>query len=257
MYLIGIGLLCGAFIPAPCRADTVVSLTGTYGSADKLWGGPPLAVSWTSPNSYDNVSITADLQNLFDGSSFTGTAWLMTQIGPAASVSDEVATAQFLLPAFVFNSTVSLFTGLDLSAGTYYLVLSAPSNAVGVSWLTTYNFFTVVPPPTITTDTGVSYNGDWAASANSSFLPASSFAGPESLDLIFDVSGTPVSSSPEPSTLLMASFAVLLRIIIWKGSCEAPANSGRLEAAKAINDSGRIFVFGINPDSPSIRRGLL
>jgi hypothetical protein len=205
-------ILAALLVATPLDAGTIVSVTGTYGQAIELASSQQAAASWSSTVAYDDVAITADIQHLFTAMSFTGTAWLMSQIGPAATVSDEIASSSFTTTAF--ESTATVFTGLDLLPGTYYLVLAASPDSAGVSWLTTDTPFPPPNPvPAITTGSGVSYRGDFTdlGGVDTAFIPTSTFSGPSNDDLIFSVSGT--QATPEPSSasmLLLGSLGLIL-----------------------------------------------
>jgi hypothetical protein len=210
-----------ALAPGLATATTIVSITGAEAQGLAL-GTQVDAASWTSQNAYKNVTITADLQNLFE-SPFTGTAWIMTKIGSGANVTDQVATTSysFIPPNPINNETVTLFDGLSLPAGTYYLVISGPASFQGLAWLSTDNPFAHPPPtPIITTDVGVVYGGDWVATASGAFLPASNFVGALPFDLIFGVSGT-LAASPEPATFLTVGLALLGLVVLWNRRARA------------------------------------
>ena len=89
---------------------------------------------------------------------------------------------------------MTLFTGLTLTAGTYYLVLGSAGPYVAGGW------HDALPNPTIVLGAGVTRNGDYLANNLSTYTPASVFrqnAGINS-DPFLQYS---VATIPEPETL--------------------------------------------------------
>jgi hypothetical protein len=91
-------------------------------------GGVPIthgrAVQWVSTLLFEDVSVTADLSAL-PGRSGEATAYLTTSLGPGTTLADEVARATVALPDFsAASNTVTLFAGLTLPAGHYYLIVT-------------------------------------------------------------------------------------------------------------------------------------
>jgi hypothetical protein len=186
-----------------------------------------VAASWTQNESFSGVTIDASIVS--DDSSFRdGTAYLMSMIGPGTTpVSEIVPPVGFTAPIrnLLFEEVplTVLFSGLNLTAGTYYLVLTAPFanffNITGspLTW-------EIATTPEITTAPSVSIgNVNLANSVNSTvdpFAPASSFV-PDFQDrLLFDV----VSSVPEPQGLgvvLISLGALLLGAHKARGSRRA------------------------------------
>ncbi len=156
-----------------------------------------LVASWTQTGSYSNVSISAVLEN---GTSIN--AYLVNQIGPGTTVANQIA-ATSISPATLVE-TDTLFSGLSLGGGTYYLVLAAPGSANVAGWYGTNS-------PTVTTDTGVTGNldvfvSDQNGSPNDAYAPASTFflAGTSLLLTVTGDSGSPV---PEPSSFILVGLA--------------------------------------------------
>ena len=132
-----------------------------------------LTASWTSANEYTDVSISARLY--CNCGHFAATAFLTTNIGPDVP---PVGAAVYLVAAAAFNAPlppqqsdwVTLFTGLDLPPGTYYLTVAAPRRTVG-GW-------TSGSPLTTVTDAGVSANSHYRAYGNAvnlTYDPVSQF----------------------------------------------------------------------------------
>jgi hypothetical protein len=181
---------------ADLKADSIViSQTGPGTNSWTTGLQESNAVSWISTVHYANVSISVPLIG-----TATGTAYLTNAIGPGTTMANVLATT-----SFTENSSTlqwyTIFNHLNLSPGTYFLVLGSQS-ACCSGWGST-------PQPSITTAAGINYNGSYFASTphnNTSFYPASvfsSFEANNSLPLQFSVTGIAASSIPEPSTLLL------------------------------------------------------
>jgi len=202
-----------ALMTLPVFGTTIVSVSGPADGGIELGedASQTLAVGWTSSSvSYDLVTITATFSSVV-GSGPSITAYLTTQIGPSATATSEVAPPTTFTPG-AGPETDTLFSGLALENGTYFLVLTSSSAPGLQSWDFTNS-------PNVTTDTGVTLgqqgvaNNLGSGSPNTLFPPASTFE-TVSNNLLFDVTGTPVPRSmpiavpiavPEPSSWLLAA----------------------------------------------------
>jgi hypothetical protein len=149
-----------------CHADTIVSVSGPLvGGFYPLSNSLVAASSWTSARTYSDVDIAA----LLTGGG-QGVAYLMTQIGPGTTIASEIARNSFSFPSSI--APVSLFSGLTLPAGTYYLVLASSG---GGGWRDAYDCGSICsyPPPTITLDVGAIRNTDFLADSLNAYPPAS------------------------------------------------------------------------------------
>jgi len=160
---------------------TIVSTTADVSTTGG--GGGGLVESWTQTGTYSGVTITAALTNIQANT----TAYLMNQIGPGTNVANQ------LFANSVTGTT--LFTGLTLGPGTYFLVVASPNNVSA----------TFGTPPLVTTDAGVTLNAPAASPLNSLALyaPATNFTTFTTTGnhMLFSVVGNAGSSSvPEPST---------------------------------------------------------
>jgi hypothetical protein len=184
-------LVAGLFLVARLSAVTIVSVTGRLDGGRGLFAGPvsgqTIATSWIQSDTFTDVSITASVGTLTFPAA-TGTAYLMNKIGPGATVANEIASAPFTaLPGSDFTNP-NLFIGLNLSGGTYYLVLFSGNQS----------FWGHSDLSTTTTAPGVVFNGDYVANGISAYPPAGIFLS-DTEHFLFSVSGTEV---PEPSTML-------------------------------------------------------
>ncbi len=191
-----------AAIGQPVLADTIIGRTGPAFSDFTLGPINVYCISWSATGAFSNVSITARMTS-FSGVAGTGIAYLTTQIGPGTTVLDQIASAPFVVSAPV-ASDVLLFSGLSLTAGTYYLTLSSPQDTT--AWLGASN-----PPTTIAPS--VSYNGQFGQrnTAVDPYPPASGFSPTDAAQgysaLLFVVSGDAV---PEPSKVMMVLLGCLV-----------------------------------------------
>jgi hypothetical protein len=198
-----IALLSAGF----ASAGTIISVTGTPNDFSFSVGGSGadqvLASSWTQTGSYDNVSISAVLAN-----GATMSAFLTDKIGPGTTASDVIASTS-VTPSTA-PETDTIFSGLSLGAGSYYLVLAVPGGATLGGWYGT-------DPATVTTTTDAGVTGALDAFADKpsnlpddAFPPDSAFdatPGDNDENLLFTVTGDAVSATPEPSSFILLGLA--------------------------------------------------
>jgi hypothetical protein len=212
--LLGFGAVI-AFAPG-AFAGTIVSVTGTgTGEANFALGGSDqdevLEASWTILGTYFNVSIAVDV-GANDSSSPSLSAYLTTAIGPTETAADEIAG--IMLDPAAENETDTLFSGLTLGPGTYYLVLTggASDSTESVWWGTD-------TPTAATTGDGVTFGGDAFAAmgmglgVNGNYPPASDFNNAPGLGLLFDVTG---DATPEPSSFSLILIGGPAGFWLWK-----------------------------------------
>lgn len=208
-------ILCGTLpllLAVPLRAGTIVStlnVTGNsflqIGHVNASFPDDVAEASWTQTGSFSNVSVSAEIDpGLNQSSAFTGIAYLMTQVGPGTTVSNEIANAPFSVTGTEFNPTlVTLFSGLTLGPGTYYLVLSAPASEPYGGWESALG-------TTPTTAPGVSIIGQGFSGNSAGYAPSTSFSFTSfnsNLNTVeYDVTG---NSVPEPSTLPLLLLALI------------------------------------------------
>lgn len=212
------------------NAATIVSDTGAAFTSYSLGPSDAWTVSWSSTSGFRDVAVTARVTR-FGNVGATGTAYLTTKIGAGTTASDEVAVASFAFPES--GADVTLFSGLILPAGTYYLTLVAAQG--GNSWL---GGDAVNPPPTVTGN-GVILNGQSYASLIETYPPGSTFtASANTSHLLFSVDG--IAALPLGSTLAswLGDNGVWSNGSLWSTAPDAPIN-GATRYAAAI-DSGTV-----------------
>jgi hypothetical protein len=181
-------------------ASTIVTSLagGTSGSEEGIQ-----VVSWTETDSFTDVTIGANIavDNGNPSEEATGTAYLMMKIGAGTTTAEEIASAPVSVKGNpgVDNMT-TIFSGLSLGPGTYYLVID-PTSVNLISSLD----WDAAGTPTETFGAGASdVMAFTATTTNAAFAPANTF-GSNQLTPIFSVTGdlgVTTSPTPEPSTTI-------------------------------------------------------
>jgi hypothetical protein len=170
--------------------------------------GEYLSQSWTQSTALLNVSISAAV--FTDGSSGTAEAYLSTQIGPSTTAGDVIASAPLTL-SVNGDALFPIFSGLDLSAGTYYLTIVGLTTNVDDGWRFTSNS-NVASTPDIT------YNGGFYTETTSAIpvtAPGYVPFGDQENSGRMEVEGTPAqgTATPEPGTFVPV--CVAFAMICW------------------------------------------
>ncbi|WP_293678581.1 PEPxxWA-CTERM sorting domain-containing protein [uncultured Phenylobacterium sp.] len=197
---------------SPAAADILIGATDNTPSIavsatlTDLYGN--FAMGWTQSVAATDVTVRALL------SAAPGTpsaAWYITSaIGPAAGPTDVVASGFYTAPQitdiFDWNGAprTVLTTGLDLAAGSYFLVLDGPND--GVTWLGGERpFDPAVLTPGFTMGSAYSATVGFfgGGTAPASFAPASEFTQiNDGRFLAFELDGN-APAVPEPATWAM------------------------------------------------------
>ncbi len=187
-------------------AQTIISVTGTSAGTDNE--DAVGQVSWTQTTTYTGVTIQATIESCAGGA--TGTAYL-TLNGTALANQIAVNNA---LSVGTGDSTVTLFSGLTLGPGTYYLTLSPGDNECDEIWQN------IQGTPTVATGTGVTAGSSDATGAGhtvAAYPPASTFL--NSASFLFSVTGTATgapATTPAPSTGVLLGVALILMFWYFK-----------------------------------------
>ena len=193
-------ILAGAF---SMQAAPIITPVGQANFRSLVFDSQFNVVSWTLTGSWTNVAIAASLTSGTAGR--TGSAYLTNQIGAGTAIANQIATTGFTF-AQVGNafdvSYVSLFSGLTLGPGTYYLVL-ASANTVSDSGISGGSGVTYSTAP------GVSVGPMQLSNlVNAGFPPASTGISTSTVgNRFFSVTGDPV---PEPSTVFLFGGGLLV-----------------------------------------------
>jgi len=167
------------------------SAGGTSGSTNAF-----LAVSWTQTGTFNNVTIEAALESGLPNQS-TGTAYLSNKLGTGATSGNLLDTFSVSTNNNTPGVLITLFTGLTLGPGTYDLSIKENS---GLFWIEAGS-------PAQTLASGVTQGPDLISSGTVGTLPIStSFVDLGTSHLLFEISGTPVTSTtatPEPSMIVL------------------------------------------------------
>jgi hypothetical protein len=168
-------LFLSAILAATLMAQTVTIVSqSTPGSGGIFVSTFAPATSWTQSNTFSSVTISATLINNSPssaGAAATGTAFLMTQIGAGTTIAQQIATAPVSTTATASSPTpTTMFSGLTLGPGTYFLVISAtiPTGTDSLAWSSQNT-------PTITVASGVTAGPSFLPGTVAAFPPASTF----------------------------------------------------------------------------------
>jgi hypothetical protein len=196
--------LLAVMVSSAVQAEPIVSVDAGVPGAVGV-GGPNkqfLAVSWTQTGTFADVVIRA-LIGTNDPNVDQGTAWLTQSIGPGTMPGSEVAQSAVTFPLFGSPSTL-LFSGVTLTPGTWYLVLSAPSSATGLGWLNGNG--SPVTGAGVTMGETLLSVGQFA---NAAYAPGSNFTDTYP-SLAFSVEGREVLATvPEPASLMLTGCGLL------------------------------------------------
>lgn len=172
-----------AVLWAAAPAQAIVMLDNPEPAATTQ-GNRTWAMSWTQRADYTDVSVMAGLRNVpADG--VTALAWLTTSIGLDADPADLIASTAIDDPL--------LFTGLDLAAGTYYLVVQVQSGSIAAGLRGNDGSHAVTAPDVVM---GPSYASPFLSFP--AYGPSADFS-TTSVAYLYTLTGTPVAAVPEPA----------------------------------------------------------
>ncbi len=191
------GVLAAAIMlaPQPAEAAPLLNVGGPQDTGLTISAGQAAAVSFTLENTFNNVTIDASLTCV----SCAGDIWFQRNaIGSTASFGDALGAAAFsaATPHPYFN-----FASLD--AGLYFFIVSINSTSSGaVIWSGSTT-------PVIQSN-GATRDVDFLATSTQPFVPLSNFSVEFGENLNYTVSGTAVTTVPEPATWTLMVVGFLL-----------------------------------------------
>jgi hypothetical protein len=193
------------------QAATIVSVSGPNDISTNFTSlGNNLMVGFSTTTAYTNVAVSVSLNAFFGGGDWNLAAYLTDQVGPGTTAVNEIASSSSVIsipgsPLFdpYTITPYTVFSGLTLPAGSYYLILSGTFETATVNW---------VGYPTaglsVFTEPGAAVTRSFTqAGAPDPYLPASDFGDFQGAGLWFTVTGD--AAIPEPSTVAMCLGGVL------------------------------------------------
>ncbi len=213
-------LAAGLITMLGARASEGSSISFTDGSFNSVASASVFVddaamLSWTQTVTTTNTTVSAYVMQA-PGRFEVGTAWLSIAIGPGATIADQIAETAFIAPPpgngnnLNLDTPAPIFTGLTLSPGTYYLVISGGVNNgpfVNSSYTLLGDFLNVG----IHTDPGFSVGPQGIVFGAAPFAPASAFNPPFPFEpsalMFFQVDAAP--AVPEPGTLILIGTGLL------------------------------------------------
>lgn len=204
------------------NGQNIISVTGTSAGLDNEEA--TTQSSWTQTTTYTGVTIQATLDSC--GGLAIGTAYL-TLNGTAVGNQVAVNTAASVNPGGGGgDGTVTLFSGLTLGPGTYYLTINPTSTGeCDELWQN------IGGTATVTAGTGVTAGSSGATGAGhtvAAYPPQSAFL--DSGSFLFSVTGTAATggtppATPAPSTAILLGVALLLMFWYVKRYRRQPAST--------------------------------
>ena len=184
-------------------------------------GSQEVVYGWSLSTTYTGVTISFHLLDDSLGGPIAGTegtAYLMNQIGPGATAANEVVAPDAISGLTNSDQNVTLFSGLTLGPGNYYVVLATahllPSPTTASLGIDSSNSLTATTGPGVTI-LGVSGSGDVSAD---SFPPDVGFtlhSPVGSQGAIFSIAATQGSTTPEPGTAVLLAGAAFV-LAAWR-----------------------------------------
>jgi hypothetical protein len=197
--LLGIVTLLSANVAL--HAANIFNVTGP--TPFNITGEIADVISWGQSTAYTNVTITMPLADVTGGGPIGGveaTVYLMNQVGPGTTAANQVAAPVSILGLGASFTTRTLFSGLTLPPGNYYIVVVRTTTAsAAVEGSST---------PTVTAGSGVADRGDGVTFTLAGYPPASNFT-PTPLQLPTNVfitvtgDATTLPPTPAPSSLIL------------------------------------------------------
>lgn len=199
-------MIVSASVPAHSQTTLIAFDDNGGGSSNAVLRDTSInhAVQWTQTIDATNVTLQAILAadvGMFEPVPASLTWYVTNAIGAGTTAANIIATGTAALPTFAFDPDfdnmpmTTLATGLDLSAGTYYLVFDGPLTGDGL-WYGDFSDMTTTLAP------GFSVGSYYAVIDPDPFAPASNFFVQDArFQFAFELTG--MVAVPEPETWLM------------------------------------------------------
>jgi hypothetical protein len=201
-------MIAAVLAAATTQAANVFTVTGSNGFG---FAGSVIVEGWSQTVGYTGVTITAPLEDFTPGGpigTVEGVVYLVNQIGAGTTSANNVAapiSVSGLTGAFV---TTTLWTGLTLPPGNYWVVwvptnLNSGSPSMTPEGASTPNF-------TDTPGVGAAAIGSGQTAGSAAAFPPATVVSTSTPDNMFiTVTGTQsVSTTPAPSALLLMLTAI-------------------------------------------------
>ncbi len=191
------------------QAAPLLNVSGTGNLGHFIAPDQAAAVSFTFSQTFNGVSITADLTKI--SAATDGGVFLVSNLGPSANLGNIVATQDFSAINFIGSGTV-LFSGLNLGAGDYAIVVANSQSTQGnVIWNGSSS-------ASVTQASGVVDGIDFFASDTSGFIFNSFFtpilASDRQAFFTLTAADPVVTNVPEPGSLLLLVFGLAGLVIV-------------------------------------------
>ncbi len=193
-----LGLIVFLFgIPMALNADPIITPIGIPAASLGSVVGPNQfnLMPFTLGQSYSDVNFEAALVSLTSG--LTGTAYLMTAVGPGVTTSDQLGQFTFNFAQVPDISTLlytPVFSSIDLGPGSYFVVVASDTPGGALKYSPSLSYSTA---PGVTAGTSQFTSG---TRLNPVYPPASVWSDTQLGNKFFSIDGTAI---PEPASLLL------------------------------------------------------
>lgn len=204
IFFVFLAICCAQAFSGP-----LVGVDGSSDGAQAISTTQTYAVGWQFNTAFSDLQIRANLRNdMVDESPVPNfTAYLMSAIGTGASEYNQIDRYDGTLDPLA-DGWVTLFDGLTLPVGTYYLVLATDQVNSSLGWNFSYYptaLYEALPSAWRGDGTGYQWYGDPSGPADPLYPPswAANVSNPDADGyLLFDV------STPEPSSIVLILFGL-------------------------------------------------
>jgi len=204
----------------PVQAITLIDVSGPNDVATATTSlGNNVGVAFSLASDTNNVAVSVGLVSFFGGGDWNLEAYLTTQIGPGTTAaSHEMAglaqtitlPGSALFPPYTITP-FTVFSGLNLLAGDYYLTLSGAFNTANAFWVLSPDAAAI----TATAAGSAVIDASYVVGFSEPYLPANGPSDLADYKAWFTVTGDPVDNPvPEPTTtaLTLIGGLVLLHL---------------------------------------------